>query len=208
MIQAGILISQESQPPLPPQKKKKATTAFLGFEHEQTEHYMICSSGFDACPQPFTSMISSLRGPLLTPTSAQQPHSLRLRGAVSQLEGPALRPAKSSLFASTSSGDGTGGMEVTSMQTSLTPRTIRQVSWDFVVVVGFFSLSSTYVLPGAVWATYACFQAASIAENLTAGFLIHWQQDSLSTIKPPFLILLTQTNREQFQRVIFIKYEA
>ena len=90
--------------------------------------------GFDLPPQPFASMISSLHGPMLTPTSANQPHSLRLRGAVSQLEGPVLRPAKSSLFASASSMDNTGGMgEATSMQTSLTPHTIRQVCpWNLI----------------------------------------------------------------------------
>lgn len=80
---------------------------------------------------PYTSMMSSLNGPMLPPSSANHPHNLRLRGAVSQVEGPTMRATNTSLFGSLHSvgGDSTGGSADggTSVQTSLSGPTIRQV---------------------------------------------------------------------------------
>ncbi|KAK7110054.1 autophagy-related protein 9A-like [Littorina saxatilis] len=77
---------------------------------------------------PYTSMMSSLQGPLFTPTSGPIP-SLRLRGAVSQLEGPPVRAVSSSLLGSVQSSMDSGGMlgDGASMQTSLSRHAVRQV---------------------------------------------------------------------------------
>lgn len=87
---------------------------------------------------PFTSMLSSFTGgPIINPSSlastgpspaAGATSSLRLRGALSHVEGPALRPASSSMFSSLqSSADSVGGMGGHSMHMSVSHQALRRV---------------------------------------------------------------------------------
>ncbi|KAK7479311.1 hypothetical protein BaRGS_00029481 [Batillaria attramentaria] len=87
---------------------------------------------------PFTSMLSSFTGGhTITPSSvtpsAPTPASgpatsLRLRGAVSHMEGPLMRPAASSMFSSLqSSTDSGGGLAGQSVHVSLSHQALRQV---------------------------------------------------------------------------------
>lgn len=89
---------------------------------------------------PFTSMLSSFTGgPTMTPSSLTPgaypsgPGSMvRLRGAVSHIEGPALRPAATSMFSSlqssVDSGGATGlGLDGHSVHMSVSRQALRQV---------------------------------------------------------------------------------
>ncbi|XP_076464699.1 autophagy-related protein 9A-like [Babylonia areolata] len=78
---------------------------------------------------PYTSMMSSLNGPLVPPSSANQPHGIRLKGGVSHIEGPLLRPANTSLFGSmhTTLSSSEGLTEGSGVHASLTPGAVREV---------------------------------------------------------------------------------